>query len=270
MKLGISTYTYAWAIGFSGATPNHPLRPVEFLEKARELGVSLVQFGANLPLDQLPENELQDVVKRARSWKIDLEMATQGLDPVHLRRQIEFAKKNSVILLKTTTEKPDGKLPLRTEMTASLRAIIGDLAKNEIHLAIDNSRMPAQDLNELLTPIASSWLGVALDTLNPISIPQGWHISVRVLAYRTLSVQMKDFVVQPAWHGMGLTVEGRPAGEGQLNIPWLVDSFAALRVTPSTIAESWTPQQKTLQETISLEDAWAKQSVDYLRHFISD
>jgi hypothetical protein len=34
--------------------------------------------------------------------------------------------------------------------------------------------------------------------------------------------------------------------------------------------ESWTPEQKTLDETITLEDAWAKQGVDYLRRFIPD
>jgi 3-oxoisoapionate decarboxylase len=270
MKLGISTYTYAWAIGFSGTAPNHPLRPMQVLEKAQELGVSLVQFGPNLPLDRLPEKDLHDVVKHAESWNIDLEVATQGLNPAHLRRVVQFAKQNGVILLKTTPEGADGKLPLRMEMANSLRTIAGSLAENEIPLAVDNSHIPAQELNELLTPIGSTWLGVALDTLNPISIPQGWHLSVRVLAYRTLTVQMKDFSVQPAWHGMGLTVEGRPAGKGQLNIPWLVDSLAALRATPSTIVESWTPQQKTLQETISLEDAWAKQSVDYLRNYIPD
>ncbi len=270
MKLGISTYTYAWAIGFSGAVPNHPLKPIQLLEKAQELGVNLVQFGPNLPLDRLHLQDLQDLVKHAESWEIDLEVATQGLNPTHLRRQIQFAKQNGAILLKTTPEGADGKLPLRMEMANNLRAIAGYLAENEMHLAIDNSRIAAQELNELLTPIGCTWLGVALDTLNPISIPQGWHLSVRVLAYRTLTVQIKDFIVQPAWHGMGLTIEGRPVGKGQLNIPWLVDSFAALRANPSTIVESWTPQQKTLQETISLEDAWAKQSVDYLRKYISD
>jgi hypothetical protein len=59
-------------------------------------------------------------------------------------------------------------------------------------------------------------------------------------------------------------------GEGQLNIPWLVESFAALRIEPSAILESWTPEQETLEETIALGDAWAKQGVDYLRQFITD
>jgi sugar phosphate isomerase/epimerase len=268
MKLGISSYTYAWAIGVPGAMPNRPLSALQLLEKARELGVGLVQFGPNLPLDQLPEKELHDVVKHADAWKIDLEMGTQGLDPAHLRCQMQFAKRIGVILLKTTPEPADGKIPLRTEMTRCLRAIARDLADSKIHLAVDNSRIPAQELNELLNPLGSPWLGVALDTANSLAIPQGWQLSVRVLAYHTLSVQIKDFVVRPAWHGMGFTIEGRPPGKGQLNIPWLVDSFAALRVVPSAFLESWTPQQKTLQETIALEQVWAEQGVEYLRRFV--
>jgi sugar phosphate isomerase/epimerase len=270
MKLGISSYTYAWAIGIPGAVPDHPLTALQLLEKARDLGVGLVQFGPNLPLDQLPGKELQEVVKRAGSWRIDLEMATRGLDPDHLRRQIQFARRMGVILLKTTPERADGTVPLRTEMASCLRALVEDLVEGDLRVAVDNSRIPAADLNELLNPLGSPWLGAALDTANPLAIPQGWQLSVRVLAHRTLSVQIKDFFVQRAWHGMGLTVEGRPAGKGQLNIPWLVDSFAALRVEPSAIVESWTPQQPTLPETITLEEAWAKQSVEYLRRFIPD
>ena len=81
MKLGISSYTYPWAIGLSDAKPSQPLQPLQLLEKARELGVGIVQFGPNMPLDQLPETELRDIVKRANSWKIDLEMGMVGIDP---------------------------------------------------------------------------------------------------------------------------------------------------------------------------------------------
>ena len=270
MKLGISSYTYPWAIGLSEAKPSQPLQPLQLLEKARELGVGIVQFGPNMPLDQLPETELRDIVKRANSWKIDLEMGMVGIDPELLRCQIQFAKRIGAILLKTAPERPGGQIPMRTEFTNCLRAVVDDLAKAEIGLAIDNSRIPAPELNELLESIRSPWLGAALDTANPLALPQGWQISVRVLGHRTLSLHIKDFIVHPAAHGMGFSVKGSPVGKGQLNIAWLVESLAAIRIQPSVIVESWTPEQKTLDETIVLEDAWAKQGVDYLRRFIPD
>jgi hypothetical protein len=69
---------------------------------------------------------------------------------------------------------------------------------------------------------------------------------------------------------MGFAVRGCPVGTGQLNIPWIVESFASLRLEPSVILESWIPEQKTLQDTIALENTWASQGVDYLRRFISE
>jgi hypothetical protein len=270
VKLGISSYTFPWAIGLPDAIPSHPLTPLQLLAKAQDLGVGIVQFGPNMPLDQLPEKELREVVKQARAWKIDLEMGTIGIDPGRLRVQIQFAKRIGAILLKTTPEHPDGRILMGTEISNCLRAVVGELTEEKIGLAIDNSRIPAQQLNEILGSIRTPWLGAALDTANPLALPQGCQLSVRVLGHRALSLQIKDFVVQPAAHGMGFSIKGCPVGKGQLNIPWIVESFAALRIEPSAILESWTPEQKTLEETLALEDAWAKQGVDYLRRFIPD
>jgi len=270
MKLGISSYTFPWAIGMPDAVPSEPLKPLQLLERAHELGVGLVQFGPNLALDKLPERELRDVVKQASSWKIDLELATEGIEPSHLRQQIKFAKRIDAILLKTTPENPVGQIPVRMEMANCLRAIATDLANEKVSLAIDNSRVPAQELNELLGNIRSPWLGAAIDTANPLALPQGWQISVRVLGHRTMCLHLKDVVVQREAHGMGFSVKGCQVGKGQLNIAWLVESFASLRVEPSALLESWTPMQKTLAETVDLEATWALEGVEYLRRFIPD
>jgi 3-oxoisoapionate decarboxylase len=270
MKLGIGSYTYPWAIGLPGAQPSSPLTAVQLMEKAKDLGVGLVQFGPNLPLDKLPEKDLKEVVKRADSWKIDVEIGMVGFELDRLRFHIQLARRIGAILIKTTPERADGTIPARMELAEALRAVIGDLADAEIGLALDNSRMPAQELNELLGAVKSPWLGAALDTANPLAIPQGWQISVRVLAHRALSLHLKDFVVQPGEHGMGYTIKGAPVGTGQLSVAWIMESIAAIRVEPSVILESWTPEQKTLDETLALENAWAKQGVEYLRKFIHD
>jgi sugar phosphate isomerase/epimerase len=238
------------------------------MEKARDLDVGIVQFGPNLPLDKLPEKDLKEVVKRADSWKIDLEVGMTGFDLEKLKAQIQFAKRIGAILIKTTPERPDGTLPTRMEITEVLRKVVDELAKAEIGLALDNSRMPAQELNELLGAVRSPWLGAAIDTASPLAIPQGWQISMRVLTHRGLSLHLKDFVVQPEEHGMGFTIKGVPVGTGQLNIAWMMESIAAIRVEPSVILESWTPRQATLDETLKLENEWARKGLEYLRKFI--
>jgi hypothetical protein len=49
-----------------------------------------------------------------------------------------------------------------------------------------------------------------------------------------------------------------------------VESFEALRIDPSAILESWTPKQKSIEETVALEEKWARQGVEYLRELIPD
>ena len=121
---------------------------MQLLEKAREFGVILVQFGPNMPLDQLPEKAQREVMKRADAWKIDIELGTRNCETRHLRQQIEFAKRMGAILLKTTPISSEGKVPPRLEMASQLRALADDLAEGEIRLAIDNRPIPAQELNE--------------------------------------------------------------------------------------------------------------------------
>jgi sugar phosphate isomerase/epimerase len=139
-----------------------------------------------------------------------------------------------------------------------------------IKLAIENGGIPAEDLKRLLDSVSSPWVGVTLDTVNSLAVCEGWRHVVRVLAPYTMCLHVKDFVVERVRHMMGFKVEGRPAGRGQLDIPWLLETLRVNGVSPNAILELWPPEQKTLQETIALEQAWAVESILYLRRFISD
>jgi hypothetical protein len=69
---------------------------------------------------------------------------------------------------------------------------------------------------------------------------------------------------------MGFSIEGRPAGSGQLNVPDLLEKLSGSCPESNAILELWPPEQNTLQETIRLEHAWASQSISYLRRYIAD
>jgi len=270
MKLRIGTYAYMWSIGFPGAAPERPMTALDLLAKARELGVRVVQIGPNLPLDQLCEAEQEAIVRQARAAELELEIGTRGLETDHLRRFVALAARMGATLLRTIPEIAGGNIPSLPEIAAYLRAIIPDLAAAGVKLAMENGRIPAQDLDQLLKTLACPWLGITLDTVNSLAIPEGTEEVVKTLARHTLCLHVKDFVVQRVWHMMGFTVEGRPAGKGQLNIPWLLGNLRAADVSPNAILELWPPEQKTLQETIALEQAWAVESINYLRQYIPD
>lgn len=271
MKLGIGTYTYMWSIGFPGAKPSRPMTALGLLNKAQELGVKVVQYGPNLPLDRLPEYEMQEILNKAKEWEIELEVGTRGLEADHLRRSIALTQKMGATLLRTVPEGFAGKPLLLTDLANYLQGVLPELSATGVRLALENGRIPAQRLSEVLDSLENpSLVGVTLDTANSLAIPEGWEYVTRILARHTMCLHIKDFVVQRAWHMMGFTVEGRPAGKGQLNIPWLLYTLQAARVSPNAILELWPPQQKTMEETVAMEQAWAAESVAYLRRYIAD
>jgi len=270
LKLGIGTYTYMWSIGFPGVEPTHPLDALGLLEKARSLGVRAVQFGPNLPLSGLSPRDLGAVLERARAWGMEIEIGTRGLETDHLRSELELAREAGSTLLRTVPELENGRTATVPEVCDRLRAFAPDLEKAQVRLALENGKIPARELSDALSSLQSPLVGITLDTVNSLAIPEGTEHVVRTLARHALCFHVKDFVVERAWHMMGFLVEGRPAGKGQMNFPWILQQLRAAGSTANAILELWPPPQAELEATIGLEQAWAEESIRYLRQYIPD
>jgi sugar phosphate isomerase/epimerase len=256
MKLGIGTYTYMWSIGEGRMTAQG------LIDRAVELGVRVVQFGPNLPLDSAGELDRRG---------LEVEMGTKGLDAAHLARQAEFAASHGVRLLRTVPDyEKRSAAPGTDEIVEALRPLVPLLERLGVSLAIENATIPAAVLAESLERIGSERVGVTLDTVNSLAIPEGTEQVARTLAPYTLCLHVKDFSVDRVWHMMGFTVEGRAAGQGQLNVPWLLDLLRGAGRRPNAILELWPPRQTTAEETVALEERWAVESVAYLRRLIPD
>jgi sugar phosphate isomerase/epimerase len=256
MKLGIGSYTYMWSIGEAGMTARG------LIDKAVELGVKVVQFGPNLPLDAAPDLDPRG---------LEIEMGTKGLDAGRLAAQAEFAARAGVRLLRTVPDYDKRTAPpSAADLVAGLTPLVPTLDHLGVSLAIENATIPAAILAEALERIASPRVGITLDTVNSLAIPEGTEHVARTLAPHTLCLHIKDFSVDRVWHMMGFTVEGRPAGQGQLNIPWLLDLLRAAGRSPNAILELWPPRQSTVEETVALEQRWAVESIEFLRRLIPD
>jgi sugar phosphate isomerase/epimerase len=269
MKLGINTYTYMWSIGFGEVRPAEPLTALGLLGKARELGVRLVQVGPNLPLDRLSEAELDRFDRQAREWDIELELGTRGLETDHLSRQLALSNRLGSRLLRTIPE-IGGQTPPLADIPHYLRQILPQLEAQGIRLGLENGKIPSEDLRAVIEEVDSPQVGIVLDMVNSLAVPEGWKYVAQTLAPFTNCLHLKDFVVQRVWHMMGFTVEGRPAGKGQVDIPWLLETLHTAGARFNVILELWPPEQKTLQETIDLEQAWAVESIRHLRSYIGD
>jgi sugar phosphate isomerase/epimerase len=260
-----------WSIGVPGDLPPAPMTALALVAKARELKVKVVQFGPNLPLPGLPPDELDRVLSEARTAGIEIEVGARGLDADYLAAQIEFTARIGARLLRCVPDYTRQAAPRSAaDLCRVLEPVLPLLHRHGTALALENSTIPSATLAEALDSLASPLLGITLDTVNSLAIPEGTAEVVRALARHTLCLHVKDFSVDRVWHMMGFTVEGRPAGQGQLNIPWLLETLRAHGRSPNAILELWPPRQKTLEETIALEQSWAVQSIDYLRRLIPD
>ena len=278
MKLGINSYTFMWSIGFQGANPAYPdkaarpavpLTPRGLLEKARALGVRLVQTGPNLRLDRLTEAELDDFIQTARAWGIQLELGTRGLDYEHLVAQIALAKRMGATLIRTLPEIGGRYATDARLIPPVVRQILPVLQAEGIQLAIENGRTPAAELRAALDEIGSPHAGVVLDMVNSLAVPEGWKDVTELLAPHTMCVHYKDFTIRREWHMMGFICEGTPSGQGMVEPGWLFDTLKASPYDFNVIIELWPPEQPNLEDTIALEQQWALESVPFLRKYVS-
>ena len=279
MKLGINSYTFMWSIGFKGsnpafpnteARPKNPLTPLGLLQKARDLGVSLVQTGPNLGLEKYSAAEIEQFIQTAQAWGIELELGTRGLDNDLLRSQIALAKRMGAKLIRTLPE-IGGKYATEAGLIPqAVRPLLPVLEREGIRLAIENGRTPAADLRAALDAIHSPQVGVVLDMVNSLAVPEGWKYVSELLAPHTMCVHYKDFTIQRAWHMMGFICEGTPSGQGMVETGWLLRTLKSSPYDFNVIIELWPPEQPDLEDTIALEQQWAEASVPYLRKYIKE
>jgi sugar phosphate isomerase/epimerase len=232
---------------------------MHLLAKARDLGVGVVQYGPNFNVAP----ELDAIAVQARAWGIELELGTKGIEPEHLRKWILIARRCGATLLRSLAD--------RNDLVPKLCEIAPELAAAGVRLALENhSLMGSAELSRAIDEVGSPWIGVTLDTVNSLAIPEDTGRVALALARHTMCLHVKDFAVERMWHMMGFIVEGRPAGKGRLNVPWLLGVLEEARVSPNAILELWTPEQKTIEETVALEQQWAAESIAYLRTLITD
>ncbi len=268
MRLGIGSYAFAWACGVPGYPPKQPLTAADLLRTAATLGVGVVQICDNVPLGGLSPSEMDALAALAAELDIAIEVGTRGIALDHLARHIALAERLGSPILRvvadTATEHPSP-----AQVAATVRSLLPRLHAAGVTLAIENhDRFTARALRGIVDALASDRVGICLDTVNSFGALEGPAAAVEALGPWVVSLHVKDFAVTRVPHSMGFVVEGRPAGEGMLDVPWLLGEMARYGRDPNAILELWTPPEPRLADTIAKESAWAARSVANLRALI--
>lgn len=263
MILGLSSYTFGWAVGVSGHPPARPLDEHGLLDKCREHDVKLLQIGDNLPLHTFDETRLDRLAARAASEGVQLEVGARRLTLERVAEYAAVARRLDAKLIRFVIDDA-AYHPTPEAVSIVLRQSAPLLAG--LKLGIENhDRFPAAILREMIESAGSDRIGVCLDTANSLGTGEGLDTVVRELGPLTVNLHIKDFQIARVPHLMGFAVEGRPAGGGFLNVPDLLRQLAPFHRCESAVLELWTRPEADLARTVEKEAAWAAQSLAYLK-----
>ncbi|MGD1097112.1 MAG: TIM barrel protein [Bryobacteraceae bacterium] len=270
MKLALSSYAYNWAVGLPGYRPERPMTVFDLLDQAVRLGVHVVQVVDNIPFELQSGEEQERFIQRAGQLGIELEFGMRGIEGQHLEQGIRLAGRMHSKVLRVVVDKGNYR-PSEEKIVQTIQGLVPLLEEHGVSLAIENTeRFKAKKFAELAGLIGSKQVGICLDTANNYGIGEGIEAVVAALGPLTLDLHLKDYSIHRMSHRLGYILEGSPAGQGQLDIFWILETLRHFGRDPNVVLELWTPPDDNLEDTINKEKKWVDQSIEYLRKVIRD
>lgn len=268
-RIGISSFSYSYAIGCPGFSPQKPMSAFELLEKAAALQVPVLQIADNLPLDRLSKTDLCALDAQARSLGITLEVGTRGIKREHLQKYVEIAKLLHSSLLRVVIDTKEDEPPV-PEIMRRIKSVLPLLEGEGIVLGIENhDRFKSDVFAQIVEESGSSYVGIVLDTVNSFACEENSEQVLNALGKYTVNLHVKDYRIGRIPNAMGLQVTGTPAGEGFLKLPYMLDVlYQNAKQDFSSILELWMPQEDTEAKTLFKENQWVEKSIQYMKHVL--
>ncbi len=187
-----------------------------------------------------------------------------------LLRYVRIAANLGSPILRLVTDTEE-RQPSRDEIVDTLSAVVPELHACGVVLAVENhDRFTSAQLREMIEAVGQPEVGVCLDTANSLVALEDTHTVVRTLAEYAVNLHLKDVRARRDPTGLAVVIEGAPAGQGQVDLPWVIERVQAAGRDPNAILEQWIPPAEDLPATLARESAWAEESVAYLRRLIPE
>ncbi len=266
MKIGLCSYAFRWAIGTRDWRPTRPLTIIGLMDKAKALGVDVVQVDDNLPYQELDEAGLRQLGEEARQRGLILELGGIGLQSDRLRRLIQMCSLCGAHLLRVHEDKKRWQ-PTVADLIAHLTAVLPDCHRHNVTIALENHFwFGAREVAEIVRAVNDPMVGISLDTGNPVARLEGWREAVQLLAPYAVSLHLKDLATER--RGVGFYVAGRPLGKGVIDMAAVLRAVRAAGRAPHVLLELWMDFAQDEATTLRQEEEWAAESVAYARSII--
>ena len=270
-QFGISSWSFPWAVGVrKGPRPGRCMGAHDLVENAHQLEVDLVQIADNLPLENLPWESMIRLKRTASEMGVKIEIGTKGTQKDHLHKFLEIAQFLGTDLVRVLPA-IFGKRAALSEVESNLRAVLPAYKEAGVVMVLENQEAyKAIEYRELMEDINHPNLRVCLDLANALGALEGPEYVMQELGPWCGNFHFKDVLVSRGETVMGFTVEGRPAGQGSLSLPWALGKLMDFGIEHTTILELWPPWQGSIEETIALEKKWVGESVAYMKSLQQD
>ncbi|MDQ3847016.1 MAG: hypothetical protein M3342_23825, partial [Bacteroidota bacterium] len=107
MLLGLSTYSFPWAIGVQDYKPTKTVAANDLLELAAAHSISYIQYGDNLPLHTLSKQEINNLKEKALQLNIQVEVGTRRLSAINIRTYLSIAQELQSPFLRVVIDDSD-------------------------------------------------------------------------------------------------------------------------------------------------------------------
>lgn len=269
MEFGVSSFAFGWAVGVDGSMPARPMTAVDVVNFTHHHGLPLTQFGDHVPLHTFSETDLAALAATARDRQVKLEIGARGLTESHLADYLALARRLDARLVRFVIDRKEYQ-PSAHDVVALLRTALPEIAAANTTVGIENhDRFPARTLRQIMEQVDSERVGICLDTANSLGSGEGLEHVLAQLAPHTVNLHIKDYAIIRVSYAMGFVVEGRPAGQGRLQLDDVLEALRPHGRCRTAVLETWVPPEGNLEQTIAKERQWVEASLAYLKPRLS-
>jgi sugar phosphate isomerase/epimerase len=232
--------------------------------------VGVVQLCDNLPHSTWEPRSVEQIAQASAESGVSIEVGTRGTDVQHLIRFARIAAPLKSPILRLVIDTPADH-PDEAEVVRRLTAAAPAFESASVTVAVENhDRFHSSSLRRIMAACGTAPVGICLDTVNSFGAGEGPEAVVEALGPHVVNLHLKDFMVRRLPHLQGFVVEGRPLGQGMLDVRWLLRRLGEMSRVPTAVLELWTPPEPDEAATVEKEAAWALTSVHAARKWVTD
>jgi len=267
MRLGLTSYTYRWAVGGDSRFGDdfrlgEPLDVFDLVDKVSALGLEVLQIADNIDFD-LTAQEYRELGETAKGKGIALQLGAGGISGSVVGKYSRIADLAGSSLLNLYAAKRE---PIEV-VVERVRNFLPLLRDHELSLTLENEDSglySCHELAEIFRQVDDPLVGACIDTMNSAAILENPLETVGVLAPYAVCIHLKDFTVKRE-SVSGFSVFGVPVGKGMLDVKAVLSLVREAGRDPDILLEQFMGRKGDEEETLKEEERWIREGIRFTR-----